>query len=185
MHPALIVILSVLATGFLLVLALALESWEWEHGVKFHLAVPGWGGSVWERVLRIILVLAILGALGTLGYLTISPKVGERFTEFYILGLGGEATDYTNRLAVGEEGRVIVGIINRERESVTYRVEIMIDGAKNSELGPVTLEYNEKREEVLGFTPNRVGDKQRVEFLLYRQGQSQVYHGLRLWVDVQ
>ena len=55
----------------------------------------------------------------------------------------------------------------------------------NNEVGPVTLEHDEKWEEIVDFTPDRVGDKQKVEFLLYRQGQSEAYRRLHLWVDVQ
>ena len=147
--------------------------------------MPGWGGGSWNTALSVVLVLAILGALGTLGYIIASPKVGERFTEFYILGLSGEATDYPKELVVGKEGKVIVGIINREHEPVTYRVEVVIDGVKNNEVGPVTLEYNGEWEGIVGFTPDRAGDKQKVEFLLYRQGQSEVYQRLHLWLDVR
>ncbi len=150
--------------------------------IKFYLRMVG--GGAWNRALSTILVIAILGVLGMLGYVIATPRFGERFTEFYILGLSGKATDYPKELVVGEEGRVIVGIINHEREPVTYRIEIKIDGAKNSEGGPVTLEDGKKQEEIIGFTPDRVRDKQKVEFLLYRQGQNEVYQKLHLWVDV-
>lgn len=145
----------------------------------------GWGGSVWGRVLSIILALAILGALGMLGYAIAIPNTAERFTEFYLLGLGGQAKDYPSRLMVGEEGKVVVGIINREQEIVTYRVEVRIDGVINNEVGPVTREHDEEWEEVVGFTPTRVGDKQKVEFLLYRQGRSEAYQSLYILVNVR
>ena len=93
-------------------------------------------------MLSIILTLTIRGALGALGYTIANPKVGERFTEFYIEGLGGKAADYPEELVVGGEGKVIVGIINREHETVTYRVEVAIDGVKNNEVGPVALDHN-------------------------------------------
>ena len=184
MHPALIIVLSALATGFLLALALFIESRVWKHGIKFHLTVPGWGGSVWSRVLSSILALAILGALAMLGY-TITTPPEERFTEFYLLSLSGEAEDYPHLLMVGEEGKVVVGIINREGETVTYRLEIRIDGVISNEVGAVTLERDKKWEETVGFTPAGVGDKQKVEFLLYKQGQSEVCQRLYLWVDVR
>jgi uncharacterized membrane protein len=116
---------------------------------------------------------------------TIATPRGERFTEFYLLGLSGEAKGYPSTLAVGEEGKVVVGIINRERDKVTYRVEVRIDGVISNEVGPVTLEHDEKWEKMVGFTPDRAGDKQKVEFLLYRQGQSEAYRRLYLWLDVR
>ncbi len=183
MHPVLIIALCALATGFLLALALVIESWEWKHGVKFYLTVAGWGMGVRERMLSIILVLAILGALGTMGYFIANPGE-ESFTEFYVLGLTGEATDYPRELVMGEEGKVIVGIINREHEPVTYQVEVVINGVKNNEVGPMMLEHSEEWEEVVSFTLDRAEDNQKVEFLLYRQGQNEVYQRLYLLVDV-
>src|SRR5712692_9394248 len=41
-------------------------------------------------------------------------RVGEPFTEFYVLGPGGKAEGYPRRLLVGEPGRVILGVINHE-----------------------------------------------------------------------
>ena len=144
----------------------------------------GWGEKIWDRFLSIILALVILGALGMLVYTITVPKE-ERFTEFYLSGLSGKAEDYPKILRAGEEGKVVVGIINREQETTTYRVEIKIDGLINSELGSVTLEHSGKWEEIVGFTLDRAGDRQRVEFLLYKQGQSEAYRRLHLWIDVQ
>ncbi len=154
-------------------------------GIEFQMRLPGWGGGSWDKVLSIILTLTILGALGTLGYAIASPKVGERFTEFYIEGLGGKVADYPEELVVGGEGKVIVGIINREHETVTYRVEVAIDGVKNNEAGPVALDHDGEWEEIVGFTLGRAGDSQKVEFLLYKQGQNEIYQRLHLWVNVR
>ncbi len=139
----------------------------------------------WDRALSVVLALFILGALGMLGYAIASPKVGERFTEFYIEGLESKAAGYPSELTVGEEGKVIVGIINREHETVTYRVEVAIDGIKNNEVELVALDHDGEWEEIIGFTPDKAGDNQKVEFLLYRQGQKEVYQRLHLWVDVR
>ncbi len=154
-----------------------------QSSIEFQVRLPGWGGGRWDKALSIILVITIVGALGTLGYVIANP--GEELsTDFYFLELSGRATDYPEELVVGEEGKVMVGIINREHEPVTYRVEIMIDGVKNNEVGAMMLEHGEGWEGIVSFTPYRAGDKQKVEFLLYRQGQSEVYRRLHLWVDV-
>ena len=95
--------------------------------------------GVWDRMLSVILVMVIVGTLATLGYVIATPVAEEGFTEFYILGLQGKAIDYPEALMVGEEGKVLVGIINREREIATYWLEVAIDGVKNNEVGAVTL----------------------------------------------
>ena len=138
-----------------------------------------------DRVLSIILIIIIMGALGALGYIILAPKVGEKSTEFYVLGLGGEAAGYPTDLSVGEEGRVIAGIINREHKTVNYRVEMRIDGVRNNEVGPLELEHDEKWEEIVSFTSDRVGDGQKVEFLLYKDEESESYQNLYLWVNVK
>lgn len=153
--------------------------------IDFQIRWIGRGEGVWGKALSVVLVIAILGALGTLGYVIAKPKVGERFTEFYILGTEGKATGYPTELRVGEEGKVIVGIINQEHESKRYYVEVVIDGVKDNKVGPIALEQDEKWEEAIGFTPNEQGEDQKVEFLLYKDIESEPsMESLRLWIDV-
>ncbi len=153
--------------------------------VSFNLSLPSWRGkSFIDKMLSIILVAAILGAIGTLGYVIATPGVGEKFTEFY-LGLEGKAIDYPRELRVGEEGRVMVGIINREHEIVSYWVKVRIDGVSNNQTGPLQLGHDEKWEEIVRFTPDRAGEAQKVEFLLYKNGESEPYLKLHLWIDVK
>lgn len=153
--------------------------------IEFRLRVPGWGGSALDRTLTIILAIAILGTLGTLGYVLAKPGVGERFTEFYILGLSGKAADYPAEIRVGEAGKVIVGIVNHEGEVVSYRVEVRIGGVRNNEVGPVMLANEQKWEEIVSFTLDKAGDSQKVEFLLYKNEETEPYlEPLHLWVDV-
>lgn len=184
MPPALMVLLAALATGLLIALALFVERWEWEHGIGFHRKLPGWGRGIWDRVLSITLAVAILGALAMLVY-SVARPIEDRFTEFYILDLKGEAKDYPAQLRVGEEGKVVLGIVNREGETATYRVEVRIDGVISNEVGAVTLEPGGKWQETVGFTADRAGDKQKVEFWLYGPAESEVYQRLHLLVDVR
>ena len=143
------------------------------------------GSSRLNKVLSAVLILAILGALGTLAYIIATPEVGERFTEFYILGPEGKATDYPSELKVGEEARVLVGVVNRERETMSYRIEVRIDGVINNEVESIVLEHKEKLERIVTFTPDKPGERQKVEFLLYKQGQTKVYQSLYLWINVK
>lgn len=136
--------------------------------------------KVLSKSLSTVIILAILGAITALIYIIAIPTPREKFTEFYILGAEGKATDYPTQLNVGEEARLILGISNEEQDVVSYRVEIKINGAVNGEVGPIILKHDEKFEQAVSFTPTIPGDKQKVEFLLYKEGQSGVYESLHL-----
>lgn len=153
--------------------------------VEAQLRLPGWGGSRWDRALSIILVIAILGSIGMLSYAIAAPKVGEKFTEFYVLGTEGRAEGYPEELSVGEEGKVIVGVVNHEQDTTSYRIEILVDGSKENEIGPIILENDGKWEEEVTFTPSSPGENQKVEFLLYKEGQTNAYHSLYIRIDVK
>jgi len=154
--------------------------------IAFNLSLAPWKAQGQaNKFLSVILILVIVGSMVTLGYAIAAPKTGETFTEFYILGLEGKAIRYPRELKVGEEGSVIVGIINREHESMSYRVEVRTDGVSNNQIGPLELAHDEKWQEIVSFIPDRAGDNQKVEFLLYKSGESEAYRELHLWVDVK
>ena len=143
------------------------------------------GRGNWVKTFSIILVLIILGALGALSYILASPKVGEGFTEFYVLASEGKATAYPKELKVGQESRVTIGVVNNEHETMSYRLEVRVGGVKTNEIGSIILEHDEKWEEIVTFTLSKAGEEQKVEFLLYKnRGVQPFLEPLRLWVDV-
>ena len=153
--------------------------------IELQLGLPGWSGSTYNKVLSLLLAAIILAAIGTFGYVIVKPGVEERFTEFYILGPAGEASDYPRELEVGEEGKVIAGIINHEGEVINYNVEVVIDGVKQGEAGPVVLGHEEEWEGEVIFTPSVASDNQKVEFRLRKNGDTEPFlEPLHLWIDV-
>ena len=136
-----------------------------------------------NRALSFLLLIAILGAIGGGVYL-VREGTGETFTEFYVLNVRGKASDYPSEVVAGEPAEVMLGIVNREQETITYNVEIRIDGVKTGTLGPVSLEHGSRSEQIVSFTAEKPGAHQKVEFQLYKQGQTGVYETLYLWVDV-
>ena len=138
-----------------------------------------------NKALTIILGVLLLCAIGGVIYISVSPGAGERFTEFYILGPEGKAVDYPEKVVLGEEAKVVAGIVNQEHREVSYRIEITIDGEKNGEIGPVVLNHEEKWEQEVRFRPEKVGTGQKVEFLLYKDEESATAsEWLHIWVDV-
>ena len=163
--------------------------WRLPEGERFEVRprinMPRWGEGRLDRALTLVLILAIAGAVGTLGYVIATPTVGERFTEFYILGLEGKAENYPRELTLGEEASVVLGIVNHEHETTEYRVEITFDGETVEEIGPITLDHEGKWEQVLSFAPVSEGPDQKVEFLLHKGVSAELYLTLHLWINVE
>jgi len=114
----------------------------------------------------------------------LSPMDYEKYTEFYILDQNGETNDYPQKLQEGDSGKVIIGIINRELVTTRYSIELKIDRKLNTYISDFILENDEKIEEIISFTPDTVGDNQKVEFLLYKKGANEPCNSLHLWVTV-
>ena len=150
--------------------------------------------SLAYNTVSLVLAVVIAVAIASLACMVATPKVkvGEKFTEFYILGPNGKAENYPTELKVGEEGDVIVGIVNHEQEKVSYTVEIWIDGEQttlwiNGEARyeiDAELENEGKWEQEVGFVPQKAG-RQKVEFVLYKEGEPYFKEPPYLWVDVE
>ncbi len=150
-----------------------------------HSLVDSWrtAGKQYRSLIIILLCVVLVGS-GALGYLMTKPPVAQPFTEFYILGIDGKAENYPQTLHAGEEGRVIVGIVNHELEDVDYHLEVVADGGSLSEPTSIQLEPGEEWQGVVKFTLQKTGDSQKVEFLLYK-GKEQPSEIRYLWVDIR
>jgi uncharacterized membrane protein len=168
------------------------------------------GETPLSRALSVVLILAVLGTIGTLVYTIAFPKVGEKFTQFYILGKGGQAANYPVNFTLSKGvvtsvdyggglityegiGEITVGIINNEQVTTTYSVQVMIDGtpvkilvngASVDEIGPVTLQNDEKSEQLIGFAPLHTGANQRVDFVLLVGGTPYFTDPPHIWINV-
>ena len=141
------------------------------------------GESKTSKILSIVLIISILLAIGTTAYIIIKPKQGETFTEFYILGPGGQASDYPTNLTVGQNASVIIGIVNHEQKTVNYNLVITSNGNVMSDQN-ITLTNGNKTEIPYKFTANTAGNKE-IQFLLYKlPDNTNIYRSLHLFVHV-
>jgi uncharacterized membrane protein len=178
---------------------------------SFTLGVPKFRQSRLDWRLSILLIIVILGALATIGYEIATPKAGEKYTEFYSLGINGQAVDYPtdftldNGQVVSVEygslstvfkeqyGRLTLGIVNHEGQNANYTVTVQIDGMQVLipfqggtvySIGPMTLKPEEKWEQEIGILPQHTGDDQDVEIFLYKNGDTAPYLNLNFWINV-
>ena len=137
-----------------------------------------------DKILTAVLIISIVLALSVTVYVIVTPKEGEKFTEFYVLGPGGMAEEYPTNLAVGEEGEVIIGVVNHEYANTSYQLEVMLNGEVINEKS-FDLVHNETWESPFVFRVTRAGEDQKLEFLLYKDWMvGDAYRSLHLWVDV-
>jgi hypothetical protein len=129
--------------------------------------------------------VSIFAALGTFLFVLAKPEVGERFTEFYVLGPYGEADRYPTGVRVGQTITLMVGVINREHADVQYRIVTEVGGQVEQEIMGIKLAHDQKWVERVVFALQEPGDQQQLRFLLYREGQQEPYRSLHLWIDVQ
>ena len=153
---------------------------------RLHIKLPQWDHwSKMNKALSVMLAFLILATIGVVAYAVAAPRVGERFTEFYVLGPKGTAEDYPTKLMVGQQGEVILGVVNHEHRDTSYHIEVRIDAEKMQEIGPISLAHEEKWERPITIVASKIGADQKVEFLLYKGEESGPYHELYLWVDVE
>lgn len=156
-----------------------------------------------NKFLTVFLLIVLILSIVLLVYIVISPKTGEKFTEFYILGPGGKAEGYPTGAYVGEQSMVIVGVVNHEYRIMNYTMRILLNNTpwNNStwkqipadefgKLYPVkslnmTLAHNETWKRPVSYTLNHTGLEQKLDFLLYSEGNfTAPYRDLHLWVNV-
>jgi uncharacterized membrane protein len=143
------------------------------------------GQSILDKALSIALIASIIVACAALVYVAVTPKSGERFTKFYILGPNGMASDYPVDLMVGEEGKVIIGIVNHECEDITYKIVVRLDNETIATIDDIRLTHEEKWEQNFTFKPEKIGENMKLEFLLYRESSNEPYRTLHLWITVR
>jgi uncharacterized membrane protein len=89
-------------------------------------------------------------------------------------------------------GRVILGIVNQEHEDVSYDIEVRIgvkrsptwlDGEMRDTIGPIRLVHGQEIQLQIGLIPQQIGDKQKVDFMLFKEGKP--YLKNYLWINVR
>jgi len=137
--------------------------------------------------LTAVLTIAVLVALVGVVYVGLTPQQEtDPYTEFYILGPGGEASDYPTELLTGQEANITVGIVNSEQRDVTYTVVVVADN-ETLTTETATVVNGETWEQPVRYSIDEPGPRE-VRFLLYRSPDPDFsedpYQTLRLQTNV-
>ncbi|HYN44812.1 MAG TPA: DUF1616 domain-containing protein [Candidatus Limnocylindrales bacterium] len=137
-----------------------------------------------DRILTGVLIFSIILAIGMIFFVITTPKIGERFTEFYILGPEGKADNYPSKLKIDNPVAVMVGVVNQEYAPVNYTIQIALDNNILTSTG-ISLNQNETWEHNMTFIPEKEGNDLKLEFRLFKESNfTAPYRDLHLWVNV-
>jgi uncharacterized membrane protein len=127
LEPILISLLAFVAFGSII----AEYRWtsmdaEERYAIELRICWSSLGETPLDKALTMALATSIIAATGALIWAITIPKVGEGFTEFYILGPDGMADGYPTDLTLNESATVILGIQNHEYRNLTYHIELWL-----------------------------------------------------------
>jgi uncharacterized membrane protein len=135
-----------------------------------------------HRYLTLILALLILIAIITAVFVISVPREGEHFTELYLLGNNQTAADYPDRIIVGENYPVYIGVRTHEYQDTQYTIETWImrtefnnvtNGLLITRMEPldrVRFPLAHNQEQVIPYTLSvNSTSYNRVEFLLFNE----------------
>lgn len=170
---------------------------SWNINISF----PEWKAySKLDKALTVMLVCAIVASVSVLIYVIVTPKTGERFTEFYILGPEGKADKYPTKMDWGQNGTVIIGVANHEYANKTYRIDAILHNESiwteyvSLPSIPVDIDKNwtKQWEITFNFTISHPSDYRMNFFLFMADNKTELesinplnetpYRSLHLWV---
>ena len=137
-----------------------------------------------DVALGLALTLTLVVVVGAMAWKIQQPRSGEAFTEFYVLGAQLLLQDYPVTLRVGEAQDYNLGVVNREKESLTYTVKAFLGETQAGSLGPLNLGDGQTWDGKIVVTPNVVSESQKLEFRLFVDGTVEVYRTVHLFVEV-
>jgi uncharacterized membrane protein len=186
LHPVLVSLFSfTLLMSFVAMYRREALSVEERFIPSFSVNIPHWRElSKADKALSVGLISCVVLSGALMVNFAATPRVGERFTEFYVLGPTGKVEGYPTTMTLGESGTVILGVVNHEYNEVAYTIVIRLDGETVGTIEGIGLEHEGKWEQAVTFTPDKAGEKLKLEFLLYMNGEAEPYRSLHLWITV-
>jgi len=160
------------------------EEERFDHRVRFVKPHFVSAGKVDKVLFGVFLLLAVAATAG-LAYVLVTPAPVQRFTEFYLLGSASMTEDYPHEAAVGQPIEIPMTIVNHEGADTSYRIQATIDDVVVQEIGPIEVADGGKWEDKATVTPRAADESERVEFDLYREGETAAYLTVYIWLNVR
>jgi len=131
-----------------------------------------------------ILIFSIVLAISLVYFVITVPKIGDKFTEFYILGPEGKADNYSTELKYNSPSHVLIGVANHEYIPVNYTVQVVLEQNILTDTS-FRLNQNETWEQNVTYIPEKIGKNLKLEFLLFKEDNfTAPYRDLNMWVNI-
>jgi uncharacterized membrane protein len=137
-----------------------------------------------DKILLAISTLAVVLLVSGVTAILLRSGTGERFTEFYLLQSDERLSGYSSEVTVDQLVTVVLGIVNHEHDDLHYRIE-RVENATSEQVSALLLEHGETWEQPYSFALPELGEDQKIEFLLYKEGEQEPYRSVYLWVTVR
>ncbi len=139
--------------------------------------------STIDGILTGIIIFTIILVFGMAYLIVVTPKIGERFTEFYILDPSGKIDNYQTDWKVGNPVSYSVFVTNHEYMPMNYTINAVI-GENVITSVDAQLEDGATWKSSIIVTPDREGIDERLQFLLFKENnQKEPYRKLYLWIN--
>jgi uncharacterized membrane protein len=149
---------------------------------RVKLQMPHWKtANRTDRFLALILAVLVVTAITAMLYAVVMPGPQETFTEFYMLGPDGKLGGYSETTSEGEAVTVTLRVVNHEQADVQYRIELARNAGRE-QVASMRLGHEKAWEQSYTFTPKEPGENQKIEFLLYKEDETEPYRTLYFWI---
>ncbi len=126
-----------------------------------------------------------LVALSLVVYISLASRNRDHFTGFYVLGESGLAQGYPKEMEIGVPTRFTVGIDSNEGADISYSVVVSASDQEIGRSGDVVMEKDSSQQIQIEVTPIQPQEDAKVEFLLFRSGDTEPYRSTHLWIDIK
>ncbi|MCX9084240.1 MAG: DUF1616 domain-containing protein [Candidatus Methanoperedens sp.] len=140
--------------------------------------------TVKDRLSTGILIFTLVLAISLVYFVITVPKIGEKFTEFYILGQEGKADNYSTELKFNSPSQVLIGVANHEYVPVNYTVQVVLEKEIMTDIW-FSLDHDETWEQNVTYVPEKTGKNLKLEFWLFKEDNfTAPYRELNMWVNI-
>lgn len=137
-----------------------------------------------DFILTMIIMFMILLTTSVIYYTVTTPKVGERYTEFYILNSSGDTNNYPTNISINSSTTLMIGVVNHEYLPVNYTVKVILN-KKLLTSEELSLGDSKTWEKNVTFSTKEEYPDMEFEFLLYKENNFKIpYRTLHLWTNV-